>query len=148
MSEGSALNVASGDGCGGNAEQSHEVIEVGAGPATKQLRQFLPGQREVTEDFRHAAREKASAELHLPESFLRVQVALGKKQIMLVGGKNMRDGVIVPVYVDGLCQAGDGQFAFRFGQRIAIEMANQGTQERRKDGRKNTAFRRLHKGAI
>jgi hypothetical protein len=46
--------------------------------------------------------EKSAAYVHLPESFLGVEIALGHEEIMLAGSKNMRDSVWSPKNSDFL----------------------------------------------
>ena len=53
-----------------------------------------------------------------------MQVALHEKQIVLVAGVHMRDGVAIPTYVDRMIEAGDAKLAMVFGLRMAIEKMN------------------------
>ncbi len=64
-----------------------------------------------------------------------MQVTLGEKQVVLVGGVHVRDGVAVPTYVNRMIEPGDAKFAVVFRLGMAIETANNRPQERRKDGR-------------
>src|SRR3989304_6069974 len=91
-----------------DTDQPHEIIEVGASPAAKPAGEFPPWYREIAEYLRYPAGKKAARHVHLPEPLLGVQVTLSKKQIMLVGGEQVRDAVVFPVYFNSVVEAGKG----------------------------------------
>ena len=62
-----------------NTRKPHKVIEIDAALAAKLAGQLLPRDREVAKDLCQAAGEKAPAHIHLPKSFLSVQVALSEE---------------------------------------------------------------------
>src|SRR5579859_5704281 len=68
------------------------------------------------ENLGELARPEASIEFHLPQSFLGVNIALGKKQVIFVLGINMRHTITIGDYFNWLMQALKMQLTFCLGK--------------------------------
>ena len=73
-----------------------------------------------------------------------LEVALGEKEVRLIGGRDVRNRETVPFDLDAFLQTGEAQAPFVLGPGLLIEQPDERREERRKHGREKTAFRLLH----
>ena len=85
---------------------------------------FIGGDAGFADDFGRAPLANVPPKFHLPESILGVDKALGKVQICLALGVNMRDAELIPLDDDFAFEASQFDGAIGLGEGSGDEVAN------------------------
>jgi hypothetical protein len=110
-----AAGVGFHDGAGFLVEQSS--VAFGGGAEAESAEAFVYGNGNGAEDFRELATSNAAEEVHLPETVLRHDVALGFRHIGERGCADVRDAPDVAVNGDLILQAGQRGCAVHLRER-------------------------------
>jgi hypothetical protein len=92
---------------------------VGGGADLESALGAVVGEESRAEDFGEGAGGMAAEGLHLPETVLRGDVALGDDEVVHRGGAEVRHALAVALDRDGSGEAGDGESAVELGERVA-----------------------------